>query len=414
MKKKSVGPTLFVVTILGALSILIAPLVLDSPDFPSDDENTGVEEEIAEEKIVKISFQEEYGPIPPMSRRQMGAINVDPVKTNCKGCSASIKRMKRFDITIPSWIMSVDSYTLCADGMGCKKYSEMRKRSLDILQPKDQVCKSDMSDTECEKMRLKNTVLMLSVFATAQGQILLFHHGECMDGWDDVSVGDEAKRNDPDVIQKWNNVNWEKNLRVIHKWMNSPDIAEEFMLNIVMKFATKHGPHVKIIGSRYFGKGSHFSWKGYGEDIRKCYKKKMDLKAYNRANLKKRETDEKPAPWNTTVYRDGDILALKSCIFRQETGGSHATFKGRKGAVRQEKAWLKRGITIDLISPEEIEDKFNNAPQPQQSSQPDSGPATEPKPEKGEAPKPAPKKKGDVKKKKEICITGINGKQICI
>ncbi len=49
MKKKSVGPTLFVVTILGALSILIAPLVLDSPDFPSDDgEETKVVEEVPE------------------------------------------------------------------------------------------------------------------------------------------------------------------------------------------------------------------------------------------------------------------------------------------------------------------------------------------------------------------------------
>ncbi len=430
MEKKSVGPTLLVVTILGVIGILIAPLALDSFASSSDDgEGADVEEKVAKEKVEKkIGFQEEYGLMSPMLRRQMGATNIHAITTNGK----NTKRLKDWSVKTPEWFDKIDSYIVCQDGMGCKKYSEFKQFSIDLLQPKDLVCNQSMTEAECEVLRIKNVVLIYSICAIGHGQILLLHHGESMEDWGDLDSSD------------WSKINWEKNLKVVHRWMNVPVIGGEYVTRIVMKFANNDGPAVDNIGSSYYsgskmgtpwaeakrrgkkiltgllgGKTNPYKDKTtYGRAIKRCYKGKT---GYVLAGLKERdENDETDGSSmlgipNVTPYQHSDILALRGCIFQRETGGENASFKGRDGAVRQEKAWISRGIEIDLISPEEVDAKFINAPQPQQSPQPNSGSATEPKPKKEETPKPTPAKaeSNSICKNGKICIT-TNGKEMCI
>jgi len=176
-------------------------------------------------------------------------------------------------------------------------YGNFKNAAMDVLQPIDVAC-SDVQGN-CEETRVKNTSFFLSLCAIGYYQILPFHHGKHIDGWEDAEWG-------------------EGRMKLIWEFVKSKELQDQVNLEILRKLMNSHDGDPKQMASAYYsgsGIGSVFTlsyWKSflpsafgfgskhkYSNIVKKCYK----AKAYK-----------------SSVETDGDLRIFQECIALKETG----------------------------------------------------------------------------------------------
>jgi hypothetical protein len=212
-------------------------------------------------------------------------------------------RMKKFGIKLPANIKSIGSTRLFPDGQGTGSYSDFEERVINMLQPADVVCIGEVGN--CHDAQVRGAATILSLSAIGVYQILLWHHGKVLDGWDDPSADGKS----------WSDVNWSNNLEIIYRFMNDLELQVSTAVPLIKKLREQYKGDARDMASAYYsGHPTHWydvgdymsaqfgfgSKRKYSGDVLDCYKAATDS--------------------DTVKDTSEQIHAFTVCIGKQETG----------------------------------------------------------------------------------------------